>query len=132
MRHYYVIAEAGGGTWWWISFPGRDGIVSAAAPHAGQIVPQAQAALASALMHGGRLPPAIEDGATPPDLSGFARPVMVVVVPFAGAGGPAAAKTGARALIKTLFGRLNQRLDQTARRVEERLAHIETLLATGR
>ena len=131
MRHYYVIAEAGDGTWWWISFPGRGGIV-AAAPDAGQIVTQAQAALASAAKNDGRLPPAIEDGATPPDLPGFTRPVMVVVVPFAGAAGRAAAKAGARALIKALFGRLNQRLDQTARRVEERLAHIETLPAPGR
>jgi ferritin-like metal-binding protein YciE len=35
-------------------------------------------------------------------------------------------------LIETLFGRLEQRLDQTERSVEERLARIEGLLATGR
>jgi hypothetical protein len=35
-------------------------------------------------MHGGRLPPSIEDGATPPaDLSEFQPPAMVVVIPFA-------------------------------------------------
>ena len=45
-------------------FSGRDGIASAA-DDAGQIVVQAQGALASAAMDGGRLPPAIEDGATP-------------------------------------------------------------------
>ena len=62
--------------------PGRDGIVSAA-DGAGQIVFQAQDALASAAMYGGRLPPAIEDGAKPPaDLSEFERPTMVVVIPF--------------------------------------------------
>ncbi len=50
---------------------------------------QAQDALASGVMYGGRLPPAIEDGAKPPtDLSDFEAPTMVVVIPFA----PAAAK----------------------------------------
>lgn len=83
MTHYYAIAEAGEGGSWWISFPGRDGIVSAA-DDAGQIVSQAQDALESVAMHGGRLPPAIEDGATPPsDLSEFRAPAMVVVIPFA-------------------------------------------------
>lgn len=91
MQHYYAIAEAGDGETWWISFPGRDGIVSAA-DSARQIVPQAQDALASAAMYGGRLPPAIEDGATlPPDLSEFDKPAMVVVVPFE----PATAKAAA-------------------------------------
>ena len=80
---YYAIAEAGDGGSWWISFPGRDGIVSAA-DDAGQIVQQAQDALASAAMHGGRLPLSIEDGAPPPDdLSEFRSPAMVVVIPFA-------------------------------------------------
>ena len=83
MLHYYAIAERGSRTTWWISFPGRDGITSAA-DDAGQIVVQAQDALASAAMYGGRLPPAIEDGATPPtDLSEFDQPAMVVVIPFA-------------------------------------------------
>jgi predicted RNase H-like HicB family nuclease len=47
MLHYYAIAERGSGTTWWISFPGRDGITSVA-DDAGQIVAQAQDALASA------------------------------------------------------------------------------------
>lgn len=82
MPHYYAIAERGDGGTWWISFPGRDGIVSAADDATG-IVAQAQDALASAAMHGGRLPPAIEDGARPPaDMSEFQQAVMVVVVPF--------------------------------------------------
>jgi hypothetical protein len=35
-------------------------------------------------MHGGRLPPAIEDGAAPPDdLSDFGPTAMVIVIPFA-------------------------------------------------
>lgn len=83
MPHYYAIAEPGDGGSWWISFPGRDGITSAAL-NATQIVSQAQDALESAAVHGGRLPPSIEDGATPPtDLSEFQAPVMVVVIPFA-------------------------------------------------
>jgi predicted RNase H-like HicB family nuclease len=83
MAHYYAIAEPGEGGTWWISFPGRDGIVSAA-DDAREIVSQAQDALESVAMHGGRLPPAIEDGATPPaDLSEFGVTAMVVVIPFA-------------------------------------------------
>ena len=82
MRHYYAIAESGDDGSWWISFPGRDGIISAA-DDAKQIVPQAQDALESVAMHGGRLPPAPEDGALPPsDLSDFRSPAMVVVIPF--------------------------------------------------
>ena len=82
MRHYYSIAERGDRGTWWISFPGRDGIVSAADDAAG-IVAQAQDALASVAMHGGGLPPAIEDGARPPaDMCQFQQTVMVVVVPF--------------------------------------------------
>ncbi len=83
MPHYYAIAEAGEAGAWWISFPGRDGIVSAA-DDARQIVSQAQDALESAALHGGRLPPSIEDGAAPPaDLADFQSPAMVVVIPFA-------------------------------------------------
>jgi predicted RNase H-like HicB family nuclease len=83
MPNYYAIAEAGEGGSWWISFPGRDGIVSAA-DDARQIVQQARDALESAAMHGGRLPPSIEDGAMPPaDLAEFQSPAMVVVIPFA-------------------------------------------------
>ena len=81
-EHYYAIAERGNGQVWWISFPGRDGIISAA-DDAGQIVAQAQDALASAAMYGDCLPPAIEDGTMPPaDLSDFEQPVMVIVIPF--------------------------------------------------
>jgi predicted RNase H-like HicB family nuclease len=83
MAHYYAVAERGSGGTWWISFPGRDGITSAA-DDAGQIVAQAQDALASSAMYGGPMPPAIEDGAKPPtDLSEFNQPTMVVVIPFA-------------------------------------------------
>jgi len=81
MLHYDAIAEQS--DTWRISFPGRDGTVSAA-DDAHQIVQQAQDVLESAAMHGGRLPPSIEDGATPPTaLSEFQSPVMVVVIPFA-------------------------------------------------
>ncbi len=76
------MAERGDGGTWWISFPGRDGIISAA-DDAGGVVAQARDALKSTAMHGGRLPPFIEDGATPPaDLPGFGQPAMVVVIPF--------------------------------------------------
>lgn len=81
-QHYYAIAEAGEGGLWWISFPGRDGIVSVA-DDATQIVEQAQEALESAAMHDGRLPPAIENGASPPaDLSDYRLSAMIVVIPF--------------------------------------------------
>jgi predicted RNase H-like HicB family nuclease len=83
MQHYYAIVEAGDGGSWWISFPGRDGIVSVA-DDATHIVAQARDALESAAMHGGRLPPTIEDGASPPtDLSDFRAPALIVVIPFA-------------------------------------------------
>jgi predicted RNase H-like HicB family nuclease len=85
------VAERGDNDAWWIRFPDRDGITSAA-EDAARIVAQAQDALASAIMYGGSLPPAIEDGALPPtDLSGFQEPAMVVVIPFV----PAAAKVAA-------------------------------------
>ena len=85
MPHYYAVAEAADDGSWWISFPGRDGIVSAA-EDARQIVATAREALESAAMHGGRLPPSIEDGASPPaSLSEFSTPSMVVVIPFAAA-----------------------------------------------
>jgi len=71
MQRYYAIAEPGDDGSWWISFPDRDGIISAA-DDAKQIVAQAQDALESTAMHGGRLSPAIEDGALlPNDLSDF-------------------------------------------------------------
>ncbi len=90
MPHHYAIAEAGEGDGWWITFPGRDGIVSAA-DDARQIVAQACDALELAAMHGGRLPLSIEDGAKPPsDLSEFQAPAMVVVIPFAPAKAEAA------------------------------------------
>jgi predicted RNase H-like HicB family nuclease len=84
MVHYYAIAERGGGKTWWISFPDGPGIYSAA-DDAGEIVAQAQDALASMLMDppSDQLPRSIEDGARPPvDLSDFERPTMVVVIPF--------------------------------------------------
>ncbi len=58
-------------------FPDRPGITSAA-QSAGDIVPQARDALASA----GDLPRAIEDGAAPPvDLAEYEDP-LIVVIPF--------------------------------------------------
>jgi predicted RNase H-like HicB family nuclease len=91
MPHYYAIAEADDHGGWWITFPDRDGIVSAA-DDARKIVTQARDALESVSMHGGRLPIAIEDGARPPaDLSQFAQPAMVVVIPFEPANAAAAA-----------------------------------------
>jgi hypothetical protein len=92
-KNYIAIAEASDdGKTWWISFPGRDGIISAA-DDAGQIVQQAQDALASAAMHGGRLPPSIEDGAAPPDdLSELRSSAMIVVIPFVASVARAAAE----------------------------------------
>jgi hypothetical protein len=83
MRHHYAVAERGPGKTWWISFPGRDGLTSAA-EDAGEIVAQAQDALASVVMYpGGDLPRSIEDGAPlPTNLSEFEQPAMVVVIPF--------------------------------------------------
>ena len=83
MNNFYAVAELGDDGVWWISFPGRDGITTAA-DTAIEITAQAQDALASVAMHGGRLPQAIEDGAVPPaDLSGYRSPAIVVVIPFA-------------------------------------------------
>jgi len=82
MLHFFAIAERASGGGWGISFPDRDGITSWA-DDAGELVAQAQDALASAVMHGGRLPRSIEEGAMPPDdLSGFDQPALVVVIPF--------------------------------------------------
>ncbi len=83
LRHYYAIAERGQqGRTWWISFPGRDGIISAT-DDARDLVAQAQDALASVAMYGGQLPRSIEDGAKPPaDLSEFEQPTVVVVIRF--------------------------------------------------
>ncbi len=93
MAHYYAIAERGQGRTWWISFPGRDGIVSAA-DDAGDIIAQAQDALASAAMHEeGRLPLSVEEGAKPPtDMSEFEQPIMIVLIPFAAPATRAAAE----------------------------------------
>ncbi|MGD0106179.1 MAG: hypothetical protein ABSC06_19380 [Rhodopila sp.] len=65
----------------WISFPGFSGVTSAAdGPE--QIAPQAQDALAFAVEAGAGLPPAIEDGAIPPDQGEYHNP-LIVLVPFA-------------------------------------------------
>jgi hypothetical protein len=83
MQHYYAIAERSDGRTWWISFPG--GTAYSAADDAADIVAQAQDALASLVMYPPvtGMPPAIEDGAPVPDLSGFEQPAFVVVIPFA-------------------------------------------------
>ena len=83
MQHYYAVAEPDEAGGFWISFPGRDGITSAAAS-AITIVAQARDALESVLMYPPAvLPPSIEDGAKPPaDLSEYDPLAMVVVIPF--------------------------------------------------
>jgi predicted RNase H-like HicB family nuclease len=82
MRHYIAIAEpADDGKTWWISFPGLDGITSAA-DDPGSIATQAADALASAVEAGMTLPPAIEDGAVPSyDGADYEHP-LVVLVPY--------------------------------------------------
>jgi predicted RNase H-like HicB family nuclease len=83
MQHYYAVAEPDEAGGFWISFPGRDGITSAAS-NAIEIVGQAREALESLLMYPpADLPPSIEDGAKPPaDLSDYDPRSIVVVVPF--------------------------------------------------
>ena len=79
MAHYYGIAEPDG-SGWYLTFPGGSGYSFAAG--ADQIVPQARDWLASAAMHGGSLPPSIEDGALPPsdaELADYDRPLVIVV-----------------------------------------------------
>jgi len=80
MQHYYAIAERAPDGGWFLVFPGSSGYSFASTPE--DIVPQAQDWLASAGMYGGTLPRSVEDGAQPPaDLSGYDRP-LVVVIPF--------------------------------------------------
>ena len=83
MQHYYAVAEPDEAGGFWISFPGRDGIASAALS-AVAIVGQARDALESVLMHPpADLPLSIEDGAKPPaDLSNYDPQAIVVVIPF--------------------------------------------------
>jgi hypothetical protein len=82
MQHYYAICEQDGAGGFWISFPGRNGLGSAA-DSAWNIVAQAQDALETLLMPPPAiLPLSIEAGAKPPaDLSEFESP-LVVVIPF--------------------------------------------------
>jgi predicted RNase H-like HicB family nuclease len=82
-QHYYAVAEPDEAGGFWISFPGRDGIASAASS-AVAIVRQAQDALESLLMYPpADLPPSIEDGAKPPaDLSDYDPHSIIVVIPF--------------------------------------------------
>jgi predicted RNase H-like HicB family nuclease len=84
MQHYYAVAEPDEAGGFWISFPGRDGITSAASS-AVEIVGQARDALESVLMYPpADLPLSIEDGAKPPvDLSQYDPRSIVVVIPFA-------------------------------------------------
>jgi len=83
MGHYIAIAEpADDGKTRWISFPGLDGVTSAA-DDPGQIATQARDALTSAIEAGARLPPTIEEGAIPHyEISDYQNP-LVVLVPFA-------------------------------------------------
>ena len=83
MQHYYAVAEPDETGGFWISFPGRDGIASAASS-AVKIVGQARDALESLLMYPpADLPLSIEDGAKPPaDLSDYDPQSIVVVIPF--------------------------------------------------
>ena len=92
MQHYYAVAEPDEAGGFWISFPGRDGITSAASS-AIEIVGQARDALKSVLMYPpADLPLSIEAGAKPPaDLSDYDPRSIVVVIPFE----PATAKAAA-------------------------------------
>jgi predicted RNase H-like HicB family nuclease len=82
MKNYVAIAEPSEDGTWWISFPGFPGVTSAASGP-GQIVSQAQDALASALGAGAPLPPGLEDGVFPLyDLGDYHDP-LVVLIPFA-------------------------------------------------
>jgi predicted RNase H-like HicB family nuclease len=93
VRNYVAIAEPSDDGTWWISFPGLPGVTSAASG-AGQIAPQAQDALASAVEAGAVLPPAIEEGAIPPyDLGEYHKP-LVVLVPYAAPAPVANDRTG--------------------------------------
>jgi hypothetical protein len=85
LEHDYAIAERGIGKTWWMSFPGRDGIISAA-DDSGQIVAQAQDALTSAAIYGGCH--GIEDGTMlPADLSDFEQPAIPFAAPATWAAG---------------------------------------------
>lgn len=82
VKNYVAIAEPSDDGTWWISFPGFPGVTSAA-NGPGQIVSQAQDALASAIGAGAPLPPAVEDGVLPSyNLVEYHEP-LVVLVPFA-------------------------------------------------
>jgi predicted RNase H-like HicB family nuclease len=77
VRNYIAIAEPAGSGKWWTSFPGLPGVTSAAdGPE--QTAPQAQDALTFAVEAGAVLPPAIEDGAIPPDLGEYHKPLLLV------------------------------------------------------
>jgi predicted RNase H-like HicB family nuclease len=82
LKNYVAIVEpSDDGKMWWISFPGLPGVTSAASTP-GEIVAQAQDALASATENGVALPPSIEDGALPPnDLTEFDKP-LIILVPY--------------------------------------------------
>ena len=81
-QHYYAVVEPAGTGGFRIRFPDRVGIAPAATT-AGDIVAQAQDALALMLRHpGADLPRSIEEGAEPPtNLNGYVDP-LVVVIPF--------------------------------------------------
>ncbi len=83
MQHYYAVAEPDEAGGFWMSFPGRDGITSAASS-AVEIVAQARDALESLLMYPpADLPLSIEAGAKPPtDLTGYDPRSIMVVIPF--------------------------------------------------
>lgn len=80
MGHYIAIAEPGDdGHTWWISFPGLDGVTSAADDALG-IAAHAREALESAVAAGLALPPAVEDGVVPLyDPNHYENPLVVLV-----------------------------------------------------
>jgi predicted RNase H-like HicB family nuclease len=80
MSHYIAIAEPSDDRRsWWISFPGLDGVTSAA-DDAAEIASQARDALESAVAAGLALPPAIEDGIVPLyEISDYENPLVVLV-----------------------------------------------------
>jgi predicted RNase H-like HicB family nuclease len=82
MGHYIAIAEpADDGKSWWISFPGLDGVTSAADGPV-EIATQAADALASAIEAGMTLPLSIEEGAIAHYDIGLYQNPLVVLVPY--------------------------------------------------
>jgi hypothetical protein len=81
MTSHEVIKRLRDGKSWWISFPGLDGVTSAADGPV-EIATQPADALLSAVQAGMTLPLAIEDGAIPHYHIGLYQNPLVVLVPY--------------------------------------------------